>query len=52
MAAQTMHDPFPTDVYYLGNLIREVFLEVNLLNPHMSEHSLIVWVRNTRDLTL
>lgn len=22
------HDPFPTDIYYLGNLIREVFMNV------------------------
>jgi hypothetical protein len=23
------YDPFPTDVYYLGNMIREQFLQVN-----------------------
>lgn len=23
-----MHDPFPTDIYYVGNLVRETFLQV------------------------
>ena len=26
---QRSHDPFPTDIYYLGNLVREDFLQVN-----------------------
>lgn len=28
------HDPFPTDIYYLGNMIREDFLQVRVfLSP-------------------
>ena len=30
MASQTPHNPFPTDVYYLGNLIRKTFVEVSV----------------------
>lgn len=26
-----LHNPFPTDVYYLGNAIRQTLLKVNLL---------------------
>lgn len=26
-----MHDPFPTDIYYVGNLVRETFLQVCLV---------------------
>ena len=25
---KTLHNPFPTDVYYLGNLVREDYMEV------------------------
>lgn len=32
-------DPFPTDVYYLGNVIRTVFLDVRR-NPHDMYHAL------------
>lgn len=28
LATQTPHDPFPTDVYYLGNFILKEFIEV------------------------
>ena len=28
---QTLCDPFPTDVYYLGNLVREDYIEVRIL---------------------
>lgn len=31
------HDPFPTDIYYLGNLIRENFLKASTFYPlHLS----------------
>ena len=36
-------NPFHTDIYYLGNLIRERFLKVQFLN--------VGWLRNLYDLT-
>lgn len=45
-------DPFPTDVYYLGNLIREEFLQVSkilpnsIINTHSANDPLEeAWVR-------
>ncbi len=32
---ETPCNPFPTDVYYLGNLVREDYLKVCVLNPSM-----------------
>ena len=32
-------DPFPTDIYYLGNVIRTVFLEVYVLPFRVSDMS-------------
>jgi hypothetical protein len=32
-------DPFPTDVYYIGNMVRTNFLQVNLSINHYECHS-------------
>ena len=29
LAARVFHNPFPTDVYYIGNLVRRQFIEVS-----------------------
>lgn len=39
MASAEPHDPFPTDVYYLGSLIRAVFIKVS--GRHSASQSLM-----------
>ena len=34
---ETPCNPFPTDVYYLGNLVREDYIKVRVPNPSMKQ---------------
>ena len=45
-------NPFPTDVYYLGNLVREYYIQVYAF-PLFSQHTTLTDnSRNTKDLSL